>query len=497
MLISSIILSLFFIISLSYGAKAELVQNFEPLPDLQEISSKNGVLSATLEAKPQKVEFAGVAIDGFVYNGEYSGSLLRVHAGDVMKIKLVNHLNEPTNLHFHGIKTTPQGHGDNVHVRVNPNESFDYEIPISKEQPSGLYWYHAHLHGIANKQVMGGLTGALLVEGFPEQFAQLKGIKERVLALKDYSFEESKDPIVNNEYHKIIQSINGKTSSIISMKSGETQLWYISNQSADYYFHLSLKGHKFRVIGGEGGSANQESLTDNIDIRPAERVAVLVDAGDAGSYELTSNKTPTGSGSNYSLNRVLAKVVVEAGDNNKPVASIASFPQKQDLANVAINANRLVVFSQDANTESYFVNGNKYSEERMDIRVPLGNVEEWTLRNESDDMHIFHIHQVNFQVMSINNKPLPFNGYVDDVRVPERSEVKIRIAFTDPQIVGRFVYHCHILDHEDKGMMANIEIYDPKQSKIKRLFSEMGYCCQGRFSTSCMAANIRLLANDF
>ena len=497
MRISKFIFSLFFLVYLSYGAKAELVQNFAPLSELPEISSKNGILSATLEAKPHKLEFTGVSIDGVVYNGEYVGTLLRVHAGDLMKIKLINHLNEPTNLHFHGIKTNPQGHGDNVHVVVNPNESFDYEIPISKEQPSGLYWYHAHMHGIANKQVMGGLSGALFVEGFKEQFPQLKDIKERILVLKDYSFEQSKDPIVNNEYHKIIQSINGKDSSIISMKTGETQLWYIGNQSADYYYHLCLKGHKFRVIGDEGGSANKETLTDTLDIKPAERVAVLLDAGESGSYELVSSKTPTGSGSNYSLNRILAKVVVDAKDNNKPVSSIESFPNKNNLINSSINASRLVVFSQDSAAESYFVNGNKYSEERMDIRVPLGNIEEWTLRNDSDDMHIFHIHQVNFQVVSINNQPQPFNGYVDDVRVPERSEVKIRIAFTDPQIVGKFVYHCHILDHEDKGMMANIEVYDPNESKIKRLFNEIGYCCQRQFSTSCMAKNIRLLVNDF
>ena len=102
----------------------------------------------------------------------------------------------------------------------------------------------------------------------------------------------------------------------------------------------------------------------------------------------------------------------------------------------------------------------------MDVRVPLGNIEEWTIRNDSDDMHIFHIHQIGFQVVEINGKPVPFTGYVDTVLVPERGQVKLRMPFTDRVILGRFVFHCHVLRHEDLGMMANIEVYDPVRPSL-------------------------------
>ncbi len=94
--------------------------------------------------------------------------------------------------------------------------------------------------------------------------------------------------------------------------------------------------------------------------------------------------------------------------------------------------------------------------------MPLGSIEEWTIRNASEELHVFHIHQLPFQVVSLNGKPLPFQGLQDTIDVPIHGEVKIRMAFTDPVIVGRFMYHCHILEHEDKGMMAQIEVYDPK-----------------------------------
>ncbi|MDP9108145.1 MAG: multicopper oxidase domain-containing protein, partial [Pseudomonadota bacterium] len=108
-----------------------------------------------------------------------------------------------------------------------------------------------------------------------------------------------------------------------------------------------------------------------------------------------------------------------------------------------------------------------FDPQKVDFKVPLGSIEEWTVRNSSDELHVFHLHQVHFQVVSIDGRAVPFDTLVDTVNVPIHGEVKIRIAFTDPTIVGRFMYHCHILEHEDKGMMAQMEVYDPKKGPMK------------------------------
>ena len=134
----------------------------------------------------------------------------------------------------------------------------------------------------------------------------------------------------------------------------------------------------------------------------------------------------------------------------------------QPIPGDQIDAQRTIIFSEDPVTGLFFINHVTFDHERVDVKVPLGSTEEWTIRNSSEELHVFHIHQLGFQVLSINGKPVPFDGLLDTVNVPIHGEVKIRMAFTDPAIVGRFMFHCHILEHEDKGMMQQIEVYDPK-----------------------------------
>jgi len=133
----------------------------------------------------------------------------------------------------------------------------------------------------------------------------------------------------------------------------------------------------------------------------------------------------------------------------------------QDLSSAHIDAFRTIVFGQE--DQQYNINGRTFDHSRVDTRVPLGNIEQWTIQNPSDEMHVFHIHQVNFQVISRNGQPEAFNGNVDTVRIPPRQSVDLRIAFTRRAILGRFMYHCHVMKHEDRGMMAQIEVYDPRQ----------------------------------
>ena len=472
---------------------ADEMPNSSPLRELPEIKSVNGVLTTTFEAKEQKVQLGSVAFDGRVYNGDYAGPVLRVHPGDLMLIKLINRLSNPTNLHFHGIDTSPRGNSDNIHVLVQPGDTFDYEIRIPVTQPPGLYWFHDHAHGVSDGNVMGGLSGTIIVEGFEQQFPELADVQEHLFVLKDYKFETSDDPYIHNQLHKIVQTINGQTFSEITMRPGETQLWRFTNQSADFIRTLSLTGHKFRIIGDDGLAALKETETDTLTIKPAERLEVLVDAGDAGSYDLVAHDMLTGDAADRKLGRVIV-----SGEPMKPVPLITSFPAREDLRNRKIDTYRTIVFSQAYDKKKddmrYFINGREFDHDRIDTRVPLGSTEEWTIKNDSDDFHEFHIHQVSFQVTEVNGQPQPFNSWIDTVRIPERGEVKIRMAFTDPNIVGTFVYHCHILSHEDNGMMAQIEVYDPKVSSVTRFWREMFSCCSSmKFNGGCFGSNLQRL----
>ncbi len=430
-----------------------------------EIFSHDGVLSTTLVAAEEKVQVGNLELDGATYNGVYAGPVLHVHPGDVMRLMLVNHLSQPTNLHFHGIQTSPLGNSDNPHLVIQPGHSFDYEVRIPLTQPPGLYWYHAHVHGIAEHQIMSGLSGTLIVEP-PEPIS----MTQRLFVLKDMVFDDDTgNAEVDDTMHGIVQSVNGQLTTNEAMRPGETQLWRFTNQSADRALHIALNGHRFRVVAEDGQATVNERSTYVLDVSPSARVDVLVDAGEVGRYALVAKGIMTGTGSEQTPDREIGSLDV-AGDELPSTIAAASTVAPPDLRAVRIDATREVVFSQTTMTKAdrqlFFVNGKLFDESRMDIRIPLGNIEEWTIRNDSDDMHIFHIHQISFQVVETNGKPVPFTGYVDTVLVPERGQVKLRMPFTDPLILGRFVFHCHVLRHEDAGMMANIEVYDPVRPSL-------------------------------
>jgi FtsP/CotA-like multicopper oxidase with cupredoxin domain len=139
-------------------------------------------------------------------------------------------------------------------------------------------------------------------------------------------------------------------------------------------------------------------------------------------------------------------------------------PSAPDLRGLPVDERRTVVFSETkalkANDQLFFINNRTFNASRVDVRVPLGNNEEWTIRNDSDDMHVFHIHQLGFQVMAVNGVPVDYNGRVDTVRVPERGEVTLLIPFTDPVIIGQFMFHCHVLKHEDSSSRFGITHWD-------------------------------------
>jgi suppressor of ftsI len=438
----------------------------QPLRTPPEYRSKDGVLAVTIEARATRVVIGDHVIDGATYNGDYGGPVLRLSPGDTLRLHVVNHLPQVTNVHFHGLSVTPEGHGDNSMRMIAPGDSWDYIFTIPKDHPPGVYWYHTHGHDFAERQVMGGLSGTLVIEGFQDEVPVTKPLTERLMALKEFSPNPSGHlNHVPKPSHGTIKTINGQLDPMIAMQPGETQLWRLSGQTADGYFRLRAKGLKLVVLGRDARPLVTPEATDEVLIGPSERVDVLATAGASGRYSLMQEKTDTGPLGDMSPPQEMASVVV-AADPSRPVPMllgpiVVNAPKQVPVPGDHIDARRLVVFSEDVTTGLFFINHQTFDPKRTDIRVPLGSTEEWTVRNASQELHVFHIHQVPFQVVSINGRPQPFVGLRDTIDVPIHGEVKIRMAFTDPRIVGRFMYHCHILEHEDKGMMASIEVYDP------------------------------------
>jgi len=210
------------------------------------------------------------------------------------------------------------------------------------------------------------------------------------------------------------------------------------------------------VLARDGNRRAGLTTTDSLRLSPGARTAVLVTAGAPGVYLLRTGEINTGTEGNEYEGTVMATVRVQ-GSPVTPIALPQALLPVEDLRGKVTNR-RTIVFSESQDGDTMFIDRKQFDMNRTDTRVKLGAVEEWTVRNESDELHTFHIHQGPFQLTEINGVRQSVDDRRDIVDVPIRGEVKVIIPFTNPTIVGRFVYHCHILAHEDKGMMATIEV---------------------------------------
>ncbi|HEX6999348.1 MAG TPA: multicopper oxidase family protein [Gammaproteobacteria bacterium] len=394
-----------------------------------------------------------------------------------MFLDLVNETAEPTNEHYHGLNVSPRVNADatlsdNVLISIEPGTQASYRIQIPEAHNPGLYWYHAHLHGLAEHQVMGGLSGGLIVEGILDPFPELQGIRERVFLLKDIqitpdgTLPDDIDPSADTN-----RTVNGLTQPSIELKAGELQFWRFANIGANMYYRLVLDGHVFQELARDGNRHTQLVEMEEILLPPGARSEVLVRGTDEGDFALRTLAFDTGpDGDSYgedTLARVFTREPVFPGPS-PPLPEV--FPAVEDLRTLPVAQRRTITFLDGPDPIFYIDSGAGpvvYDANRVDATIEAGTVEEWTINNASGELHAFHIHQTDFQVTEIDGEPQEFVGHQDSVNVPFQlddgtpGQVKVLIDFRNPIIVGKFVYHCHILEHEDGGMMAIAEVVLP------------------------------------
>jgi suppressor of ftsI len=309
------------------------------------------------------------------------------------------------------------------------------------------------------------LSGLLVIEGLEDLLPDvLHNITQQTFTMRGFPWHYWHLNYTSPTY----QTINGEINPVVSISPGETQLWRFANIDPGTFYNITLPGHTFRVIEQDGNPVWEVWDTKYLVIAAGKRFSVLVTSGENGTYPL--KMLPYRGGVTHSYPEVtLATINVQgnAGAETAEVNALSLVP-RHDLGDLEIQAQRTLVFSgsPDNQTANRFgdvgtnqINGQVFDHNRVDYRVKLGDLEEWTLRNTDDEDHVFHIHVNDFQVMSVNGQPYNARGLEDTVVLPQGGEVVVRIPFKD--FVGKFVYHCHILPHEDTGMMRIVEVVDP------------------------------------
>ncbi|OFI38197.1 copper oxidase [Arthrobacter sp. SW1] len=421
------------------------------------LRSSAGRLELRLEAAQVTVPIAGRPASCFAYNGSVPGPTLRLRAGDTLAVRLVNNLREASNLHVHGLHVSPQGNGDNAFVTVEPGRSFDYEFRLPDHHPPGVYWYHPHLHGSAADQVFAGLYGAIIVEEpRPPEVA-----RERILVVSDITVDGSgnirppsaMERMAGREGRLLL--LNGQVAPVIEARPGERERWRIVNACVARYLRLSLDGQ-----------ALQQPGDGTVFLAPGNRADLLFTAASGESVLRTlpydrgggGMMAPGGPGGGLPDGGAeLARVRV-SGDPGPPLAPVAGREAPADLRRAPVAARRQLVFGSPGpmGMMDFTINGRRFNPARTDIAAAAGSVEEWTLLNNTPMDHPFHLHVWPMQPVEEDGLPLGTVRFQDVVNVPSGRSVKVRISFND--FTGRTVYHCHILDHEDLGMMGVIEV---------------------------------------
>lgn len=425
----------------------------EALRDPLEYASSNGVLRARIVVKRQLVAMAGRRIWALTYNDSYMPPTLRLQPGDRMELAMANHVRPYTNLHLHGLHVSPAGNSDNVFIHIRPGKTFHYRYAFSRDLAPGTYWYHSHAHPDAAPQVAGGTSGIIIVDGLRKYLPRdLRGITEHVIALKDFQLHgnsiRTRPLEISAPTHR---TVNGQLNPTIGIRPGETQLWRLANISANIYYLVHLPGHRFHVIAQDANPVRQVWLADTLLIPAGARFDVLVQGSSFGRTELRTLPYSTGPAGNQFPEKTLA-TVISTGMPTLPAALPTTFAPMEDLSRAPIAQRRQVVFSENDPADQYYINGKLFDPHRINARARLNTVEEWTIRNDSDEQHSLHIHTNDFQVMSVNGRPYHARSWQDTVNLPVRGQAVIRTHLAN--YTGRTVYHCHILNHEDMGMMA-------------------------------------------
>ncbi len=472
-----------------------------------EIASSKGVATVALRAAIDPMT-GGPAIE---YAGAFVPPTVRVSPGDTIDVNYVNALppssSEPldmTSLHFHGLSVSPNAPSDDsIDLMAMPGQTLHYVIHVPASQPPGLYWYHSHSHGEADWQLSNGMSGALVVQGTAALSPATAGLPERVIVLRNVLGQSSFSslasvraavkrrvrtsaalgaaatplptaaPVVCQNPFDVAgehTTINNRaTGAMILMQPGQKQFWRILNASSNGFYDLHLEGSTFHVVAIDGvpvrtypGAAERD--VPDLAIPPAGRVEAIV-VGTPGAA-LHTSCTDTGPGGDPNPPQVLA--LVRSGTPAVgAVPAPGATPRARgtyDLALGAAATERSLAFSESSDGETFYLNGAVYAPSAAPMfTVRSGSVERWTLTNASDEVHVFHMHQLHFVTQDIDGVAQPAH-WADTVTLPYRhadgsaSVTHVLLDFRDPIIRGTFLFHCHLLEHEDGGMMAKIAV---------------------------------------
>jgi bilirubin oxidase len=452
----------------------------QPLPDLVRLantSTSPGTFEGTLIAeRAGKTVLAGRSTEFWTYNGLVPGPMSEVFEGDTVRIRLENRLSQETTVHWHGLPVPPSQDGSPMDpIAPGASRTYEFTLPLGS---AGTYWYHPHPHEHTAEQVFRGMAGLFVVRSRTDPVPA--DIEEKRLVVSDLRLASDGSIPANtamdwqNGREGNYVLVNGQYQPTLGINPGQSQRWRILNATNARYLRLALDQHTFTLIGTDGGllAAPVPGLNEIL-LAPAQRVDVIVTAGLASGASAMLQSLPYdrgmmgmgmmgGGSSTFSL-----LSVVYSRSASLPIAMPTALRPIEPLG--APTAYKHLVLSSEmgmgmgmmgsGGMMQFLIDGKSFDPARVDRTSRVNAVEQWTIENRSSMDHPFHLHGTQFQVVSRTRGGAtiaePTLAWRDVVNVGAFESVVFKVVQSQ---LGKRMYHCHILEHEDQGMMGVLDV---------------------------------------
>ncbi|MHB8962348.1 MAG: multicopper oxidase family protein [Saccharofermentanales bacterium] len=420
---------------------------------LQDQNPDPNIADFILDAQSNQTNFIGSQLTKTLgYNGSYLGPVLRIRKGEKVNIRVNNQLSFPTTIHWHGLVVDGEQDGG-PHQGIQSGGSWSPTFIV--DQAAATLWFHPHLMGDTADQVYYGLAGLIYIDDEVSDRLNLPkdyGINDIPLIVQDRSFNSDGSFAYQTSMMGVVAGntilINGTVSPYINVNKGNVR-FRILNASNSQNFEFSLSdGSNFQQIASDGGFLEVPLTRQSIFLAPGERAEVIVDFS---KIKRSAVSLMLGNQSIMTIN--LSSENTDTTEIPKSLTAVTPIPAGYNP--------KTRVFELQSMGLSGTINGKSFDMSRIDEEVKLNETEIWIIRNQGGMMqaggHPFHVHGTQFQVISRNGQapPLQERGFKDTVFVNVGEEVAIRVRFSHP---GVFMYHCHILEHEDNGMMGQFRV---------------------------------------
>ncbi len=447
----------------------------QPLPVPEQLlgTLKDGVRHYALNIRPGSHQFvSGITTDTFGVNADYLGPVLRLRRGETVRIAVHNGLKEATTLHWHGMHLPAKMDGG-PHQEIAPGETWTPQFEV--RQPAATLWYHAHPHKRTGAHVWRGLAGPIIIDDDASSALPLPrdhGIDDIPLVLQDRLFGNDGQLLYIQSMHDVMMGMegniplcNGRFMPMFEARRQRLRLRILDGANASFYAIGFSDGRAFDVIASDGGLLPAPVRRTHVLITPGERVEIVVKVGNK-PFTLVS-----GAGLRnmplHTFLRIVPAPVLESSpalpgklvELPPPDAASAARTRRFDLQ-MGMGPG-MMMGGMMGRRSPFAINGKAMDMNLINEVIPVGSTEIWEIRNTSPMPHPFHVHDVQFRVLSRNGRPVPAHeaGRKDTVLVDGHEIVRILARFDDyPDPKHPYMYHCHILEHEDAGMMGQFTV---------------------------------------